>query len=254
MIPTIDWTVPCDVVAPPGEDELPHSDGDKMESFRHVLQMQLLIDVLWLAWRDRTDFFVGGDMFVYFDEEQTKGKHFRGPDVFVVTGVPKRERKSWVLWQEGKGPEVVIELISESTARMDRGEKLRVYQDTLRVPQYFLYDPFTAQLEGFALHCGRYVPMAPAADGSLSCAVLDLRLVVREGEINGVTAPWLRWATAAGDILPTQAELAEQAQAEAERAQAEAEQDRRRAAEAERRVAELEALVARLRASGGTNG
>lgn len=32
------------ITIPPTQDELPHSDGDKIESERHKLQMELLID------------------------------------------------------------------------------------------------------------------------------------------------------------------------------------------------------------------
>ncbi len=47
---------------PPGQDELPYSDGEPMESYRHVLQMQLLMETLSDAWDAREDFFVGGNL------------------------------------------------------------------------------------------------------------------------------------------------------------------------------------------------
>jgi Uma2 family endonuclease len=92
------------VILPPTEDELPCDDGIPMETQRHALQLQLLIDPLRLYWTDRQDVYVGGNMFVYFSLEQVRHQDFRGPDFFVVLGVPRRERKSWVVWQEGKGP------------------------------------------------------------------------------------------------------------------------------------------------------
>ena len=109
----------------PTQDELPYSDGDKLESERHVLAMVLLISSLkpWLRRRYRDTGeggYVGGDMFLYFSPEQVKNRHFRGPDVLVALGVEPGERKSWVSWQEGKGPDVVIELLSGSTQRPTR--------------------------------------------------------------------------------------------------------------------------------------
>jgi Uma2 family endonuclease len=91
------------VEMPPTEDELPYDDGMPMESERHVLQLQWLLDPLRRFWADRQDVYVGGNMFVYFSLEQVRHQDFRGPDFFAVLGVPKRERKSWVVWQEGKG-------------------------------------------------------------------------------------------------------------------------------------------------------
>lgn len=96
-----------------------------METQRHVLQLDLLMYPVLLLWTDRQDVFVGGNMFVYFSLEQVRTQDFRGPDFFAVLDVPKRERKSWVVWQEGKGPDLVIELLSESTAEQDKGVLLQ---------------------------------------------------------------------------------------------------------------------------------
>ncbi len=226
---------------PPTADELPHTDGDVMESERHFLQIALLIEALRLFWAGRDDGFVGGNMFLYFDLAQTRGRHFRGPDVFVARGVPKRERKSWVVWEEGKGPDVVIELLSPSTARSDRGEKKRVYQDQLRVPEYFLYDPFTGELAGFRLDCTGYREMQPNDKGDLASGIVGLVLTRWQGTYNDVEATWLRWATPDGVVLPTAGE----------QGAARAEQEAARAHEAQRRVAELEALLARYQRGQG---
>jgi Uma2 family endonuclease len=248
----------------PTEDDLPYSDGMPMESQRHVLQLQLLMQSLQLHWAERNDVFIGGNMFVYFSAEQVKDKDFRGPDFFVVLNVPRRERKSWVVWQEGKGPDLVIELLSESTAAVDRGEKKQVCQDRLRVPEYFLYDPMRGELTGFVLSNRKYRPLEPDAGGHVYSAVLELSLARWEGVYEGVEASWLRFALADGSLLPTPQERAEQeheraeqeheraeqeherAEQEHERAEREkAERDRAlaRAEEAERRLAELEARL-----------
>ena len=196
------------VVALPTEDQLPYDDGMPMESQRHVLQMQLLEETLSAHWAERNDVFIGTNMFVYFSAEQVRGKEFRGPDVFVVQGVPMRERKSWVVWEEGKGPDVVIELLSETTADMDRGEKKRVYQDQLRVPEYFWYDPFSGELAGFALTDRTYQGIEPDEQGRLVSRALGLALVRWAGSYRNVAATWLRWATLEGPLLPTGGELA----------------------------------------------
>src|SRR5262245_34654149 len=101
---------------PPGEDDLPYDDGEPMDSERHLEQLSLLVEQLKLLWKDRDDVYVGGNMAIYFSELQAKKNDFRGPDVFVVLDTVKRERKSWVVWQEGgRTPDVVIELLSAST-------------------------------------------------------------------------------------------------------------------------------------------
>ncbi|MBI2759882.1 MAG: Uma2 family endonuclease [Chloroflexi bacterium] len=243
---------------PPTQEELPYSDGEPMESWRHVLQLRLLLDALLYYLRDRDDIFVGANMFVHYQVERAKSAQFKGPDLFVVLGTHAGDRLSWVVWEEGKGPDIVIELLSRTTARNDRGEKKRVYEQELRVPEYFWYDPQSGEFAGWMLQCGTYQPKATAADDSLACGGLGLRLVPWRGVYEHVDARWLRWVDAGGALLPTPAEDAriEHNRAEEERAQAEearqrAEEERRRAederrqAEASRqRVAELEARLA----------
>lgn len=213
------------------EDDLPSEDGMPMETARHRLQMNLLIEPLELAWKERQDFYVGGNMFVYFSPKQEFTYDFRGPDVFVVLDVPKRDRKSWVVWQEGKAPDVVIELLSDATLKADKGTKKLVYQNRLRVPEYFWYDPFSNNFAGFELYRGRYRRMRPDKHGRLISQQLNLALVRWQGTYLNVEATWLRWATLAGVVLPTAEEQAETAN---------------------RRVVELEAEIRRYQQQFGT--
>jgi len=223
---------------PPTEDELPCDDGMPMETQRHALQMQLLIDPLRLFWADRTDAYVGGNMFIYFSLEQVRHQDFRGPDFFAVLGVPKRERKSWVVWQEGKGPDVVIELLSESTAAQDKGEKKDIYQDRLRVPEYFWFDPFTAEWAGFALRNRGYEPLTEDSQGRLISQCIGLALLRWDGIYQDVEARWLRWATLEGILLPTPQEVATETQQHAADAQRQAAESLRQATEAQQQAAE----------------
>src|SRR5688572_19099343 len=140
----------------PGQDELPSEDGEPMETGFHDAQDALLKDTLIDAWQDRRDFFVGGNMFVYFSERQVRSNDFRGPDVFVVLDVERRGRKSWVAWEEGgRLPDVVVEVTSDTTAHVDYGIKKQIYAQVWRTPAYFIFDPETEKLEGYRLDSDR---------------------------------------------------------------------------------------------------
>ena len=228
------------VIWPPTEDGLPYDDGMPMETQRHALQLQLLIDPLRLYWEDRQDVYVGGNMFIYFSLAQVRNQDFRGPDFFAVLDVSKRERKSWVVWEEGKGPDVVIELLSESTAAQDKGEKKEIYQNLIRVPEYFWFDPFSGEWAGFSLQQREYEAIAEDSNGRLISRVLQLALVRWEGVYQEIEARWLRWVTWTGALLPTPQETAAAAQRQATEAQ-------RQAAEAQRQAAAVETLLARYR-------
>jgi Uma2 family endonuclease len=231
----------------PGQDELPCEDGEPMETGFHDAQDALLKDTLFDAWDGKRDFFVAGNMFVYFSERQVRANDFRGPDVFVVLDVEPKGRKSWVAWEEGgRLPDVVIEVTSESTEHVDRGEKLRIYSQIWRTSAYFIFDPESERLDGFRLDADerRYVALEPDANGDFEAAVLGLKLGLRKTAYRQYDRPFVRWLDASGLPLPTAQERAEaeRARAEAERARAEAERAR---AEAERTRAQ--ALEARVR-------
>lgn len=214
------------ITIPPTQDELPYSDGDAMESERHKLQMELLIDGL-LPWlNQREDGYVGGNMFVYYSMAQVRSQDFKGPDVFVALGVPKGERKSWVCWEEDKTPDVIIELLSDSTAERDKYEKKLIYQNRMHVPEYFWYDPFNSDdWAGFRLVGGTYQPITPAgnseaiapnAQAALVSEVLGLTLVRWQGTFKTIATTWLRWANLDGSLLLTAEEQERQRAEQAE--------------------------------------
>src|SRR5262249_750616 len=127
------------------------------------------------------------------------------PDVFMVRGVRKHNRLYYLVWEEGRGPNVVLELTSKTTRREDVSKKFNLYQDVLGVGEYFLFDPFADYLkppeQGFRLVNGKYARIEPVA-GRLPSEVLGLHL-----ERNGTQ---LRlFDPSAGQWLPTPRETVE---------------------------------------------
>jgi Uma2 family endonuclease len=197
-----------------------YSDEPPLETDLHRDQIDLLIRLLKYWWRDRPDFYISGNLTVYYNEQQLKKLDFRGPDVFVVLGAEKRDRRSWAIWEEGgKYPNVVIELLSSSTATVDRGAKKALYQDVWRVPDYFWFHPETMEFAGFHLVNGQYQEIPPTAAGWLWSEQLGLYL--------GIHNRQLRWFSAEDQLIPLPEEQerqrAEQAQQRAERVQQRAE-------------------------------
>ncbi len=165
------------------EVEYPSSDGKPMaESDLHRKEMMYLIEALEGRYRETPDVYVAGNLFLYYAQGDRKA--VVAPDVFLVKGVPKGDRKSFKLWQEGRGPCFVIEVTSESTRDEDTETKPSRYQ-RLGVEEYFLHDPLgdylSPPLRGYRLHGGRYRRMVPEPDGSLVSRATGLRLR-REGQ------------------------------------------------------------------------
>ncbi|MBD2744842.1 Uma2 family endonuclease [Coleofasciculus sp. FACHB-1120] len=187
------------------------SDEPEMESSLHYKQLALLVSCLEWFWRDspkgdsfasRNDFFIGANLTVYFSRQQLRNRDFRGPDFFLVKNTEKKERPSWVVWEEeGKYPDLIIELLSNTTASIDRNLKKELYQNRFRTPEYFWFDPESLELAGFRLVGEQYQAIAPNPQGWLWSEVLDLYL--------GIEAGKLRYFIPKGSLVLTPEEAAE---------------------------------------------
>src|SRR5260370_1095962 len=119
------------------------TDGEPLESWWHRAAMNLMIEVLaWLV-RDRDDYYAGGNMFIYYCAQQAKTRYYRGQDFFYVEGVRRLPaRRYWTVWKEdGRYPDVIVELLSPKTAKLDRTTKKALYEQTFHTHEYFCYDP-----------------------------------------------------------------------------------------------------------------
>jgi Uma2 family endonuclease len=210
--------LPDGVAFPPGDL---YSDEPPLESYLHLQQMILLLTCLEWWWRDRQDFFAAGNLTVYYSPRQRKPEHFRGPDFFVVLGTERKPRKSWVVWEEeGKYPNLIIEILSSTTAATDRGLKKQIFQDIFRTPDYFWFDPDTLEFQGFHLLDGQYQALEPNAEGHLWSQQLELYLGVHDSK--------LRFFTQQGQMVlsPTETALQEQQSIRQERQRADEQQQR----------------------------
>ena len=217
-----------EVIFPPG-DIL--SDEPPLESDLHREQIDLLIRILKLWWRERQDFHTSGNLTIYYSPNQKKSEHFRGPDFFVVLGTEKKDRKSWVWQEDGKYPNVIGEILSSSTTVVDKGLKKQVYQDTFRTPDYLWFNPVTMEVQGFHLVDGKYQEIQLTTDGRLWSQQLELYLGVYEGK--------LRFFTTENQLILSSEELAEQERLRAEQAEERAQQAEERAEQAEQEIARL---------------
>jgi Uma2 family endonuclease len=228
--------------------ELILDDREPLETEWHTLEFPLLRELIRQAMveQGRTDFYVGANIFVYYSvkqawdvaEEVTKGleqRAFRGPDVFWVGGVdPERERQVWTAWEEGgRLPDVIVELLSPSTAKKDRIEKKDLYAQVFGTAEYYLADPETGKLEGYRLAGRSYRPILPDEQGRLWSEQWGVSLGAWRGVVEGRKGEWVRLFRPDGSLVPTRAEAAQQ--------RAETEQKRAETAEAE--VARLRALL-----------
>ena len=165
--------------------DYPETDGQPMaETPEHRDVMIDAIQVLRRHFAGRPDVYVSGNMMMYYEEGEPR--RCVSPDVFVAVGVEDKDRRTYLLWREAKGPDFVLEVTSKSTRRNDQVTKRALYE-WMGVSEYVLYDPLgeylSPSLQGFALSGGRYVELErrrlSGGARALHSEVLGLSLHVR---------------------------------------------------------------------------
>ena len=225
--------------------EYPSSDGKPVaESDFQLTVLAYAREALRAHLRARDDVYVAANLLIYYQKGNVKARV--APDVFVVMGASNHERMSYLLWDEPKVPDWVLEITSRSTRHEDQGHKRDLYR-RLEVAEYWQHDPtgdyLQPPLQALRLVAGEYEELACVEHGdrtlAMTSAVLGLEL--------RVTGRGLRFhdqATGRGLLSYAESNEAQQ-QAEAGRELAEAGRERERQARrrAETRIAELEALL-----------
>jgi Uma2 family endonuclease len=226
-------------------EELVETDGVPLDSDWHRLEIGLLAESVKQWLREQTDYYIGGNMFIYYRVKGLRRRRFRGPDFFFVKGASRTPiRRYWVVWDEGGlYPNTIIELLSPSTAKEDLTTKKEIYERVFRTPDYFCYDPDTQQLQGWRLNKRkRYEPLVPNDRGWLWSMELGLWVGTWTGKYQGDEATWLRFYDTRSRLVLTAAETEQQiAQTERRRAEATAAKLEEVASE----LARLKALLAR---------
>lgn len=206
----------------------------------HDLQPQLLSRTLHLVHYPSERCFTGSGMNLYYDSNHLRW-HKR-PDWFLVVDVPRlyqgRDlRNSYVVWDEGKAPSVIVELLSPGREAEDLGayvdeiieenppaelppyslendesgisppHKWIVYEQILQVPYYLVFSRYSNRLRFFQLVDGRYQEQPlDSANPRAWLPDLEIGLGIWHGEFEGVTRAWLRWYDLAGNWLLTDTE------------------------------------------------
>ncbi len=175
-------------------------NGGALESMWHLKQIVLLLELTGVIMRKigKTNFYVGGDQFIYYPYAVEKiektnsvsnNEACKGPDYFFIDNVPGEPhfengssyegkdpyRRFWRVDEEGCYPDLIIELISKDTARVDKTTKKDIYEQTFETGEYFWYDHESRKLTGYRLldHTYQDIPKEKAGESDRkrkSCA------------------------------------------------------------------------------------
>ena len=208
------------IATKPSIDDIdyPTSDGRPMgETDLHRNVMIAAIESLKLHYAGQ-QVYVSGNILLFY-EPGNRRRHL-SPDVLVVKGLEQRDRNHYLLWEEGRAPDVVVEVTSASTRKEDMDDKFALYRDQIEVAEYFLFDPrseyLKPALQGYRLHAGEYRAIA-LEEGRLPSAELGLCLEQHGNQLRFYDPAAQRW-------LPTVEEARQQAEQERQQAEQEREQ------------------------------
>ena len=217
--------------------DIPEKHPDDMTSFQHLAATGNVSSIAqYLGNPDTT--IVSGERYIVpgpaFDRNDC-----RYPDLLVAFGVDPsayQARNGYMVSEQGKPPDFILEVASRHTASADLGVKKDYYEE-IGVGELWLYDSegeyYKFKLRGYRLDNGRYgeLPLEEIAPGVLEGYSAALNVLLRAGDA------YLGWHDPdTGEHIPTlqsQTERAETAEARAETAEA--------------RAQELEAELRRLR-------
>lgn len=222
----------------PSSEELPDSDDTPVDNELQDLIPGLLKATLALEWKDRTDWFFGVDMGIYYDPEQPAIV----PDGFLSLGVERfideDLRLSYVLWEERIVPILALEVVSQNY-RGEYSSKKQMYAD-MSVLYYVVYSyrrRRKPRLEVYRLVNEEYV-LQPL-DNPVWLPEIGLGIGRDRGTYLGITREWLYWYNEQGQRLLIPEERILQAEQQARQAEQQARQAEERARRLEEQLRSL---------------
>ena len=219
-------------------------DDEPVDNIFSEKQQRLLTEPLYSSWTPLVDedqpvsprpFMAAANVGIFFSVHQSPlvPDMFLSLDIEVNAGWNADERRSYFVWELGKLPEVVVEIVSNNVGN-ELGSKLKRYAEW-GVTYYAVFDPLhelgETVLRVYELGFGKRFRLRD----DFQLPLLGLSLTLWEGQYEDITETWLRWCDQDGKIIPSGKEG---------RAAAEV-----RANQAESEVLRLQAELARLRDS-----
>lgn len=262
-----------DIMSPPDHTQLPDRDGSIVTNSQEHPQSELLSTSLLprlLEVQPDGQVYIGEDVGIYWRYTTPVLAGCKAPDWFCVLGVPPKLgdlfRRSYVLWNEGVPPLLLVEYVSgdgsEEHDRTPHTGKMWVYERGIRAAFYAILDSFRGELEVYHLSQGEFQPIVANAAGRYPIVPLRLELGLWEGVARCTPGLWLRaWDGTSGALLPSAEEVGAHQRARAETAEELLDETRQylteetERAEVERKranshAARADLLAAKLRALG----
>lgn len=232
-------------------------DDEPVDNIFSAIQQRLLVEPLYSSWDgpgDERPFFAESNIGVFYllKAPPLVPDALLSLDVEADQDIWAKEHRSYFIWEFGKPPDVVVEVVSnkvggESASKLERYARMKISYYAIYDPDKYLSEDVLKiyRLNGYSyqLHSEEQLPG------------IHIGLRLWKGVYSEMGATWLRWVDEQGNLILTGKELAEretarslQSQAEAARAKVEATQAQAEAAQAQAEVAQAQAEAAQAQA------
>ena len=207
-----------DEVPEPDISHLVIEDDEPVDNLYSGLQQALLSDALYSSWQTDREFvaLVNVGLFYALQKPPYVPDFMLSLDVSLPKSLREKKNKTYLMWEYGKRPDLVLEVVSNIDRHEER--KLKGYAD-IGIPYYVIYDPehhlSERTLRAYVLHGSAYVELVkPFFDE------IGLGLAFWDGDYHGGEDTWLRWIDRDENLLLTGAEKAEAAEQKSQRLEA----------------------------------
>ena len=229
----------------PDIQDLITEDDTPVDNLPSEKQQRLLTEPLYSAWAgpgEGRPFLAAANVGIFYQVHHPAivPDMFLSLDVQVAADWWQREHRSYFLWEFGKPPELVLEIVSNTVGEED-GRKKHTYAQ-IRINYYVIYDPLR-QVMPDVLTVYRLRDFGYERQDTAQFPMLKLGLTLWEGQFEGKHDTWLRWTDEHGVLTPTGKERAEQEQQRAEHAEQRAEHAEQLLAQERQRAERLAALL-----------
>jgi Uma2 family endonuclease len=197
-------------------DSIITEDDTPVDNVFSEKQQRLLTEPLFSSWDAGRKFVAMANVGLFYTVRQPPlvPDALLSLDVQVPDDMLAKEHRSYFVWEYGKAPEAVVEIVS-NTEGGETTQKMVKYAQ-IGIVYYAIYDPAlnvqSDPLRVFVLREGSYAPCSPEW-----LPVLGLGLTLWQGQFENCEAEWLRWCDRQGRVIPTGAESAEHERVRADR-------------------------------------
>ena len=206
----------------PDIENLVTEDDEPVDNMPSEKQQRLLTEPLYSSWGGPgagRSFLAAANVGVFHQARNPAivPDMFLSLDVQVAENWWDKAHRSYFVWEFGKPPDLVVEVVSNRRGN-ENGSKKDTYA-RMRVSYYVIHDPLR-QVMPDVLTVYRLNDLGYERQAEAWFPALKLGLALWDGVFEAVPSTWLRWTDAHGVLIPTGKERADQEQQRADRLEA----------------------------------